>query len=164
MSGGLEGTVAINPEHSAHCVTTQSHDNHAVIMHLSQQDSLCSPPPSSSHRTLSRGHTLSAGDGPWCQPCAAAARPLTHSSGTLRGHSLASPAQPSLSSLSPTGTWALSRGPLPARPVETKYRAPTSQACPPEPRTLTQQGSPDAVPRLPCPRARDLSAGPYSSI
>lgn len=89
MSGGLEGTVAINPEHSAHCVTTQSHDNHAVIMHLSQQDSLCSPPPSSSHRTLSRGHTPVRRGRPLvsalCSCCEAAHPLLWHAPGTQPG-------------------------------------------------------------------------------
>lgn len=135
MLRGLKGAGAINPEHSAHCVTAQSHYNRAVIMHLSQEDSLCSPPHSFPHRTMSRGHTPSAGDGPWCQPRSAAARPLTphlwRSPATQPG--LPCPCQPS----SHFFHYFLPRAPghlagdhsLPG-PEDTKYRALTSRLPP----------------------------------
>lgn len=137
MSGGLEGTVAINPEHSAHCVTTQSHDNHAVIMHLSQQDSLCPPPPSSSHRTLSRGHTPVRQGRPLVsalRSCCKAAHPLLwRAPGTQPGqprpapprrpsshlfpHSLPQAPGPSAGDHSLPAPWRPSTGPRPRRPA-----------------------------------------------
>lgn len=138
--------MAINPEHSAHCVTEQSHYNRAVIMHLSQEDSLCSPPHSFSHRTMSQGHTPVCRGRPLLSALLSSCK-AAHPTPLALSCDTACPALPCPAHASPPAIshYFLPRAPghlagdrsLPG-PEDTKYQALTSQACRPEPRTLTQ--------------------------
>lgn len=135
---------------AAHCVNAQSHSPRVVIMHSSQEDSLCPPPHYFCHRKTSQGYTsvcLQGGQSlvsALLGSCKDGDRscPLPHTCGVLLGHSPPRLAALVLPASSFTAAFHLSlhtekgRSP-PGRALRMPSPSPTSQAC--SPRALRHQ-------------------------